>query len=455
VTGLGTVGAFTFQTIPGSLSVNDHDIAVGPSGQALVVGERNQDDPPRIDAWFDVDGLGPGGFGNAATVTNIVGYPARSFPETSFGTDGRAYLVYDETKFGSQSRDVYLRYRGTGDSNWNAAIRVNSDVDAVARVLPHLAVDGASGALGVAWYDSRAGINTAQVFGRIFPTVVRPPEPGSPVNLRAQGVSRSQIDMTWEDHSDNETGFEVRRTSGSPFAPVIKTFVVPAGTTSFSDTGLPEDTGFLYHVRAFNNSGFSTPTNAAGATTLDSPPSAPTNLVATGISFQRIDLSWSPSDDPDGYEIQQSKDAVNWVSLGRSATTGTNAMLFGLDQDMVYYFRVRAFNSGGDSPFSNIASARTAPSEPRSPSALTATAVSRSQINLAWTDESTNELRFEIERSTNNGSLRVVGSVGANVTAFADTRLKAGTTYSYRVRACNEIGCSLPSNTAVATTVPR
>ena len=127
----------------------------------------------------------------------------------------------------------------------------------------------------------RASVRT----GRAAP----PGSPAAPTNLRATAVSRSQIDLVWEDRSGNETGFEITRSS-SGASP--QTFCVTAGTTSFSDTGLAEDTTYTYVVRAFDGIGFSEPSNEAAATTFDSPPSVPTNLRATAVGSNRIDLDW-------------------------------------------------------------------------------------------------------------------------------------------------------------------
>ncbi|MDQ7054058.1 MAG: fibronectin type III domain-containing protein, partial [candidate division KSB1 bacterium] len=65
-----------------------------------------------------------------------------------------------------------------------------------------------------------------------------------------------------------------------------------------------------------------------------------------------------------------------------------------------YTYRVRAFNADGNSGYSNEASATTQsqPNPPAAPSNLTATAVSTSQIDLSWTDNSNNEDGFKIER---------------------------------------------------------
>ncbi len=86
------------------------------------------------------------------------------------------------------------------------------------------------------------------------------------------------------------------------------------------------------------------------------------------------------------------------------------------------------------------------------PTNLTAVALSSSQINLTWGDNSTNEMSFLIESSTNNIDFSQIGSVGAGVTSYQNTGLAANTLYYYRVRASNLAGNSDYSNVASATT---
>ena len=90
---------------------------------------------------------------------------------------------------------------------------------------------------------------------------------------------------------------------------------------------------------------------------------------------------------------------------------------------------------------------------PAAPGGLSATAISSSQINLAWTDNATNESSFLIERSTNNISYAQIASVGADVTSYPNTGLATSTLYYYRVRASNNAGNSDYSNVASATTL--
>jgi hypothetical protein len=70
-----------------------------------------------------------------------------------------------------------------------------------------------------------------------------------------------------------------------------------------------------------------------------------------------------------------------------------------------------------------------------SPSAVTATAVSSSQIDLSWTINSTSQTGFEVFRSADNQTWTLVGTTTAGATAFSDTKLAANTTYYYRVAA--------------------
>ncbi|MFY9620708.1 MAG: fibronectin type III domain-containing protein [Pyrinomonadaceae bacterium] len=91
---------------------------------------------------------------------------------------------------------------------------------------------------------------------------------------------------------------------------------------------------------------------------------------------------------------------------------------------------------------------------PAAPSNLTATPVSSTQVNLAWTDNSNNELGFRIERCTGNNCTNFlqIAQVGPNVTTFPNTGLSPNTRYRYRVRAFNGGGNSAYSNIAQAKT---
>ena len=89
---------------------------------------------------------------------------------------------------------------------------------------------------------------------------------------------------------------------------------------------------------------------------------------------------------------------------------------------------------------------------PVAPTGLTATAISVSQINLSWSDNSSNETGFRIERKTTNTAFAEIATTAANTQSYSDVSVSTGATYTYRVRAYNATANSGYSNEASATT---
>lgn len=147
-----------------------------------------------------------------------------------------------------------------------------------------------------------------------------------------------------------------------------------------------------------------------------------------------------------------SADRVNNVEnvYVQTAATGT------------WTIEVKGFNvPNGPQPFALVVDGAATlnvpppPATPAAPSNLTATAVSRSQINLTWTDNANNEDGFKIERckGATCTNFAQIAQVGPNVTSFSNTGLSRNTTYQYRVRAYNANGNSGYSNIMSAKTL--
>jgi C1A family cysteine protease len=288
--------------------------------------------------------------------------------------------------------------------------------------------------------------------------------PAAPTNLAAAAVSYSQINLTWTDNSVNETQFMIERCTGNGCSDFTQIDTVTANVTSYLNTGLTASTSYSYRVRASNGAGDSDYTNTSSAATLESPtpPAAPTNLAATTVSSSQINLTWIDTDNIEtGFKIERctGADCTNFAQI---ATVGANVTSYantGLSAATTYSYRVQAYNEGGNSGYSNIASAVTqaAAVVPTAPSNLVATAVSKSQINLTWTDNASNETGFKIERCKGSicTNFKQIATVGANITSYSSTGLSSNTTYRFRVRAYNASGDSTYSNIAAATTPRR
>jgi len=186
-----------------------------------------------------------------------------------------------------------------------------------------------------------------------------------------------------------------------------------------------------------------TSTTTATTTVVVVPPN-PTTLTATPnvCGSGTIILSWSASDGASGYRLSKNGAIVydgGALRYTDSSPSGSS-----------HTFSLVAYNSSGSSSQSSITA--TAPSAcpvitiPTAPTGLLVDgAPTSSSVKLVWTDNSTNEDKFNIERkiATATGYSYTVWTLGAGITTFTDTSVVPNTTYDYRVQAClSGTGCS-------------
>jgi hypothetical protein len=92
----------------------------------------------------------------------------------------------------------------------------------------------------------------------------------------------------------------------------------------------------------------------------EEPPAAPDGLVATPVSTTQIDLSWSDnSDNEETFEIEWSTNGIDFSLLASEPANTTGYPHVGLTPATRYWYRVRAWNSAGYSPFTGVASTTT------------------------------------------------------------------------------------------------
>ena len=297
--------------------------------------------------------------------------------------------------------------------------------------------------------------------------------PTVPGNLTATATSTSQINLAWQASTDNiaVTGYSIYRCNGNGCSPTTKVGGSVTSGTTFSDIGLTANTAYTYAVTAFdaaaNESAKSTP---VGMTTLaqndTTPPIAPSNLSATPISANQINLSWGASTDNVGvteYTIRRCTGAsCTPTTVIGTVTSGTTFQSMGLTASTTYRYAVIASDAAGnDSAASNTATAATTAatdtSAPTVPTGLTATATSSSQINLAWQASTDNVgvTEYSIYRCSGNGCVPSgpIGTVSSGTT-FQNTGLAAGTTYTYAVTASDAAGNDSAFSLRATATTP-
>src|SRR4029078_4324950 len=156
-------------------------------------------------------------------------------------------------------------------------------------------------------------------------------------------------------------GFKVERRTGTT-SDWLEVTSLPAGSQSFLDTNLLPVPQSFYRLRAYNSAGVSPATDPISVTTQAPPvPAAPSNLSASSAFAGQIDLVWQDNASEETlFKFERKAAALgNWVEIGTVDANVTAFTSKGLAPNTTYFFRVRASNSGGNSDYSNEASATT------------------------------------------------------------------------------------------------
>jgi subtilisin family serine protease len=355
---------------------------------------------------------------------------------------------------GSGNVDLYVRYADQPQMNiFNCRSNSTSSSEFCLFSFPsagdwHVMVYGFSAALNLFSLSARTGVGTLENL------------PSPPSDLRALDGGGDRVRLEWTDNSTTEGGFRIRRKVDKDGI-WSELGVVPPNTTSFIDGNARRGVPHYYAVNAFNTAGLSPSSNEAAfhlINDLPQRPEAPGGLVATAISSTQINLQWQDTGGEElGFRIRRrSGPSGIWMVLAEVGPNVTTYEDRNLTPETSYSYSVAAFNAAGESPASNVSTAIT-PGQttplPTGPSSLQAFPVSPVEVELVWTDNSTNELGFRVQRRFARGGLWTqIGSVGRDITNFRSNGLTPGESYSFRVVAFNGSGESMPSNEVQATT---
>lgn len=186
-------------------------------------------------------------------------------------------------------------------------------------------------------------------YSNINSTTTLRPIPTAPTNLVATASTSSlQIGLSWNNGSNYADGFRIYR-NGS------KIITVSANQTSYTDlSNLAGGTSYTYQITAYNTTGESGYSISSNVTTI---PTAPYNLSATAVSPSEVSLTWNQNDNKNGFRIYRNGSKVAEVGANQYSYTDS-----GLAANTTYTYQITAYNTTGESSYSNSSSATTKPS---------------------------------------------------------------------------------------------
>jgi hypothetical protein len=191
-----------------------------------------------------------------------------------------------------------------------------------------------------------------------------------------------QYVVTWIDHR-NETGNQQAR--GDIFAARIATTNVPIEEFAVADSALPEETPFVIsaggvtvfaYAKFYPQAPYATHRITLRSAQLEAPPAtpvpvAPGDLKATQINTRvgSVSLTWTDnSADETGFKLEMRSGSGAFSQFRLLPANTTSATVDNNSVNSATFFRVRAYNAGGDSTYSNEASPPVAALNPITPS---------------------------------------------------------------------------------------
>lgn len=215
------------------------------------------------------------------------------------------------------------------------------------------------------WFRGIKGAHNWPDFTKVSITVtVLPILPNDPSSLIATAISNWQINLQFQDNSDNEQGFRIERKSdySAPFE-IIATIGSKEGTgttATFLDIGtnLSPETTYYYRVCAYNMTGQNDYSNEANAMTFLR---APSDLTAAPVSHSQINLTLQDNSNVEQGVIIE-RQAGKYGSFEQIATLTANTVNYsdtGLLDGTLYYYRAKSYNLSGESSYSDETSAVT------------------------------------------------------------------------------------------------
>ena len=275
--------------------------------------------------------------------------------------------------------------------------------------------------------------------------------PNAPTLPSAESSSTSQIDISWTAPTNcTMTTTEVQQSATGAFAGEQTTIYSSTPKTSHSDTILSGNEDYFYRIRYMSD----TSTWGSYSSTVSdlTTPTAPTSPTVTSTTSTTMGLSWTA---PTGsgtltYKIEE-KIGVGAFTTREASYAGTTYSATSLSGGTLYTYRISAINSDSTGTTSTEFGDTTYPGTPTS---LTATATSGTNINLSWSAPSGAVDGYKIERKIGAGAYStLVADTGTTATTYSDSGLTSSTLYTYRVTALNgvDVGSST-SNEAFDTT---
>lgn len=304
---------------------------------------------------------------------------------------------------------------------------------------------------------------------RIYETVYNNPNfmTSPPNGLAATQNLCGKVTLTWANSGGN-----IMPTDGGTINKKNVIFrdgnylaTVSGTVTTYDDLTAGQDTIYGYSIRhvAFSESGdtyFRSPLSTVVNGQVKPSPDQPISLSGSSNSCNgNINIAWNYNGtNPKYFKLESSSTSSSgpwFVNSSTIAGTDRNYTATGANRGTLYYLKMSAISTCSVLSLNAATSTGISQADPAMATGITATTNTLTgTIQISWLDNASNETKYEIVRTDDQGNT-ILTQVNANATTYTDNAAASCRLYTYKVRVYNDCVLSgITSTTSATATLP-
>lgn len=260
----------------------------------------------------------------------------------------------------------------------------------------------------------------------------------SVTGFTSTNATDSSITLAWNKNSKAD-GYTVEIYKGGKWNEIYS-----GANTSCTATGLNASLTYSFRIRAYKTSGgtmyYGDYTRLAAKTADSSVLDPVTSFTRISATENSVTLGWATNSKADGYSVEIYKGG-KWNEIYNGNSTSCTAT--GLNANSTYTFRIRAYKtSGGSVQYSDYVRLAAKTVESSGVSNVTSfrkISATSSELIIGWAKNNSAE-GYIVEQYKGGKWTEVLRTYANNTVGFIAGDLKAGTTYTFRIRAYKTSG---------------